>query len=292
MGKRDEFVLQDFTSRQYMEANDFEYFHYKDETYQLVHYHNHDFFEIYFFISGNASYIIEGKTYRLKAGDILLVNNSEFHMPVLEKGRTYERIVLWLNPEFLRLKSRDGVNLKMCFEGMAGKRLNLLRTDDDKLTVIRNVLTKLGKVASSDVFGNSILRESYVIELLVYINRICLDSEFTGNSPEDMEYNEKVSSMINYINENLSSDLSLDVLSGKFYTSRYHLLREFKRYTGCTLHQYIRRKRLISAKELLKNGHSVSDACSLTGFGDYSNFIRSFRTEFGISPGKYYSAGS
>lgn len=283
--------MQDFTDRQHMVKTDFEYFHYKDKPHTLVHYHSHDFFEIYFFISGNVSYIIEGKTYKLRSGDILLINNSEFHMPIVEEGQTYERIVLWINQDFLNGKSAGGTNLKACFEGTAGKRLNLLRLDEEKLSVLRGVLTKLGKAELSGGFGCDILRELFAVELLVYINRICVDAELTENEidgMEDIEYNKKVSSMISYINDNLACDLSLDALSGKFYTSKYHLLREFKRYTGCTLHQYIKRKRLILAKELLKRGFSVSETCTNAGFGDYPNFIRSFRTEFGISPGRYY----
>jgi AraC-like DNA-binding protein/mannose-6-phosphate isomerase-like protein (cupin superfamily) len=280
-------VLQDFTERQHMVSGDFEYFHYRDEPHPQVHYHSHDFYEIYFFISGKASYIIEGKTYKLRSGDILLVNNSEFHMPVIERGQPYERIVVWLKPDFLQLKSRNGTNLKLCFEGAAGRRLNLLRMDDERLSIIRGVLLRLGKAIAASGFGSDILREACVLELLVYLNRVCLDSRLEHNDIEDMEYNEKVSSMIDYINDNLESDLSLNELSGRFYTSRYHLLRVFKKYAGCTLHHYIRRKRLIIAKDLLRKGHTVSEACTITGFGDYSNFIRSFRNEFGISPGKY-----
>jgi AraC-like DNA-binding protein len=41
------------------------------------------------------------------------------------------------------------------------------------------------------------------------------------------------------------------------------------------------------ARELLKDNKQITEVCSLCGFGDYSNFIRSFRKEFGTSPKKY-----
>jgi AraC-like DNA-binding protein len=103
----------------------------------------------------------------------------------------------------------------------------------------------------------------------------------------DIEYNKKISSIMDYINENLDKELSLDTLSEKFYLSKYHLLREFKKYGGYTIHQYIHKKRLIAAKTLLREGIQVTEVCTQCGFGDYSNFIRSFKKAFGVPPKKY-----
>lgn len=50
-----------FISRQVMNSSDFEVFHYCDNKPIEVEYHNHDFYEIFFFISGRVKYIIEGK---------------------------------------------------------------------------------------------------------------------------------------------------------------------------------------------------------------------------------------
>ena len=79
-------LIHNFTSRQYMITPNFEYFHYVDRSATEIDYHNHDFYEIYFFISGSVTYMIEGKTYKLRPGDILLIHNNELHKPVVGQG--------------------------------------------------------------------------------------------------------------------------------------------------------------------------------------------------------------
>jgi AraC-like DNA-binding protein/mannose-6-phosphate isomerase-like protein (cupin superfamily) len=278
--------IQDFTTRQYMVRPDFEYFHYAEKLPIEVEYHNHDFYEVFFLISGRVSYIIEGKAYILKPGDIVLINNNELHKPVIEPGCPYERVVIWINPDFIKRKIIDGTNLFMCFENTSKNKFNLLRLDSEMLSIIKHIVMKLDKVYFNVNFGSGILKELYLTELIVYLNRAYLE-----NCDEDMEediiYDPKVNEIILYINQNLSADLSLEALSARFYTSKYHLLREFKKHTGYTLHNYIHQKRLIAAKAHLRAGLRVTDVCQLCGFGDYSNFIRSFRKSYKVSPKKY-----
>lgn len=277
---------QDFTYRQHMEASDFELFYYRDDEPREVDFHNHDFYEIYLFLSGSVTYVIEGKSYQLKPKDILIINNKEFHKAFVKKGVPYERIVIWLNPDYVKSLNTDKTNLLGVFDSSLLYRNNLLRLDPETTEYIYATVDKLGIACNIDIFGSDILRISYIKELLVHLNRIYKVS--VGNSLEqDFTHNERVTEIIHYINQNLSEDLSLEKLSSRFYLSKYHLLREFKKYTGYTIYKYITQKRLIMAKELLKDCKHVSDVCSKCGFGDYSNFIRAFKKEFGVSPKKY-----
>ena len=276
----------EFTTRQYMKSNDFEFFHYKDDPPQEVSFHNHDFYEIYFFISGNASFIIEGKYYYLKPGDIFLINNREIHKPFLEEGCIYERFVIWVNPEFIKNHSTEGTNLSRCFDSTSKNKHNLLRPNTNMLNQIKNVIFKLNNASTGKSYGDDILKDLYLIELLVYLNMAYLDA-YKENAQEDIVYNRKVNEVIHYINDNLSEELSLDTLSKKFFISKYHLLREFKKYTGYTPHDYALHKRLINARTLLRDGCRISDICQSCGFGDYSNFSRSFQKVYGITPKQY-----
>ena len=90
-----------------------------------------------------------------------------------------------------------------------------------------------------------------------------------------------------YINENLTEDFSLDQMAVRFYTSKYHLSRQFKQFTGLSIFQYIMKKRLIVSRNMLRDGCSVMDACMRCGFSDYSNFLKAFKKEFGMNPSQY-----
>jgi mannose-6-phosphate isomerase-like protein (cupin superfamily) len=114
---------QDFTFRQYMETNDFELFHYRDNIPVEVDFHNHDFYEIYLFISGNVTYVIEGKSYKLRPKDILIINTKELHKAFIEEGVPYERIVIWINPDYIKALSSDNTNLLLAFDSASNNKL-------------------------------------------------------------------------------------------------------------------------------------------------------------------------
>ena len=61
----------------------------------------------------------------------------------------------------------------------------------------------------------------------------------------------------------------------------------FKRETGSTIFQYILVKRIAMAREFLSMGTSVAETCVQSGFGDYANFIRTFKKITGYSPGHF-----
>ncbi|MCX7708414.1 MAG: AraC family transcriptional regulator [Clostridia bacterium] len=279
-------LVQKFTTRQYMLNHDFEFYHYKDDQLFEVDYHNHDFYEVYFFISGYVTYIVEGKSYRLKPGDIILVNNKELHKVTIGRGAVYERVNIWIDPAYITRLSTDSTDLFMCFESSSRKKYNLLRPGAETLAHLRSIVSKLEKAYNSSGFGSDILKNVYLSELIVYLNRAYLDTR-DEEIESDIEYNEKISNVIRYINANLQEELSLEDLSAKFFISKYHLLREFKKNTGYTIHHYIQQKRLIMARMLLKDNIKVTEVSLRCGFGDYSNFIRSFKKEYGVSPKKF-----
>src|SRR5262249_39034344 len=70
--------------------------------------------------------------------------------------------------------------------------------------------------------------------------------------------------------------------------SPYHFLRTFREATGVTPHQWLLRARLrAAAQRLATSGDPVTAGALDVGVDDPSNFIRSFRAEFGVSPGRY-----
>ncbi len=74
--------------------------------------------------------------------------------------------------------------------------------------------------------------------------------------------------------------------------SPYHFLRTFEGITGTTPHQYLLRARLRRAAVRLRSERtSVLEIGLGCGFGDISNFNRTFRAEFGVSPRVYRSNG-
>lgn len=87
-----------------------------------------------------------------------------------------------------------------------------------------------------------------------------------------------------YINNNFEKELSLDLLSHTRFTSKFHLLRLFKKYYGQTPKQYLINKRIERSKELLKKGTSVTETCFDIGFESPSSFCTLFKRHVGLTP--------
>ena len=84
---------EEFNPSQIMTERYFEFHHTYNETPPTVEFHQHPFYEIFFFLSGNVNYIIEGKNYSLRPGDVLLTSSSDIHRPDIHPGKPYERLL-------------------------------------------------------------------------------------------------------------------------------------------------------------------------------------------------------
>ena len=103
----------------YLKEN-FQYFHLHTRKMQEFQYHYHDFHKVLFFLRGDVTYHIEGRMFRLLPGDVVLIPAGEIHKPVLNSAQIYERIILYLSPEFLTSAGKGEADLNRCFHQVNG----------------------------------------------------------------------------------------------------------------------------------------------------------------------------
>ena len=278
---------QSFDTRQSMKKQTFEIFHYRDPKIDGVAMHHHDFYEIYFFLNGSVEYRVEGRTFLLEPGDLLLISPNEFHQPLVNPGAAYERIVLWIDKAYLESFCDKDVDLSGCFKSGLPSHKNLLRLNAVQRTDITEKLSLLIKEYYSDAFASNLSATGIFMQLMAEINRIALVSSSSG---EPLKETPLISQVLQYISEHCSEDLSLENLAQHFYVSKYHLSHEFSRAVGTSVYRYIMLKRLLLAKQLLSDGCSPGDVCHRSGFQDYANFYRAFKAEYGVSPKEYTKA--
>ena len=209
---------------------DFLFFNLKDQKKNEFEFHYHDFNKIIIFISGEVTYIVEGKSYRLKPWDILLVSKNDLHQPIISSTTPYERIILWLNPLFLKSHNKDNCDLLSCFHLASERKLNLLRLHENHINSLKKNLLDLEVAVQDKDFASTILRNALFLQFIVKINRLFLGMEINKNH-EDIEYDPRIEKILSYINSNLDKDLSIDVLSKAFYLNKYYLMHLFKKET-------------------------------------------------------------
>lgn len=276
--------IQPFDPRQTMGRPDYEIFHYQDPHSSNVDMHHHDFYEIYFFLSGQVEYRVEGRIYTLQPGDLLLINPMELHQLIAEPGdTTYERFVLWIEKEYLESLSTDTVSLTRCFDNTQPGHSNLLRPSHARRADIVQQFQEIVRESYGIEYGSGLYAQSALLRLMVELNRMALN--LGREVVRHEESSPLVSSVLLYISDHYHEPISLEMIANTFYVSKYHLSHEFSRIVGTSLYRYIMLKRLVIARQMLSSGIAPGTVAVNCGFGDYSNFYRAFKSQYGISPG-------
>ncbi len=278
--------MQIFDPRQSMSKATFEIFHYRDAKFEGVPVHQHDFYEVYFFIGGNVEYSVEGKSYHLKEGDLLLINPLELHQPRIGPDqRNYERIVLWINKNYLsRLQSND-TSLTRCFDNTNPDHTNLLRLSPSQQKYVSDKLGELIEENTKNNYGSDLAAEAILVRFLVELNRLTLNSKKREDSAKTVS--PLITEILDYINAHYCEKISLATIADKFFLSKYYLSHSFTDIVGISVNRYITLKRLINAKQMLSSGIKPTTAAIHCGFNDYAGFYRAFTAEYGITPKEF-----
>ena len=234
--------------------------------------HTHTTAELFCFVAGRAIYHIEGSSYRLQPGDILLMRPSEAHYVEQDPDSPYERICLNFDPGILGELDPENRLLRPYFDREPGKR-NLYRPSAGEQAQLREYLDQILKT------GDRLKAIANLILLLRQIDSMFERDNNGVTEPDTLEYR-----IVRYINENLSGELTLAELCDRFFISRAQLCRRFKKITGTSVGKYISAKRLILARDLLLRGQKPMEVYALCGYQDYSTFYRAYIAYFGCSP--------
>lgn len=258
-------------------------FHLRDERALALDYHYHEFDKLVMLLGGRVTYHIEGKRYLLQPMDVLLVSRNLIHLPVVEAGPAYERMVLWIDRGFMSRFSTPEADLSGCFGLTARRGVHLYRPRGEDRARWRELFERVEDAARDGGFAAGLLADTCVLQLLVALNR-AVSAAPEEADPASYRFDPKMEEVTRYILAHLGEELSIDRLAGAFFLSRYYLMHRFKEVYGCSVHQYIRQKRLQQAAEAIRRDVPVLKAAEDAGFGDYSVFLRAFRAAYGKSP--------
>lgn len=281
---------QRFDPRQAMRSNSFEVFHYREPRPNPVEVHHHDFYEVYFLLGGQVSYWVDGRILRMEQGDLLLINPLELHRPVLEEGQTcYERIVLWVDKDFLMGLGDSQQDLCACFDTGRKGHTHLIRPGAAERSALTAQLASLVREFYSLEYGSQLSAYGQFLQFMVQLNRMALNTRQEQETAQ--QHSELTQKVLKYIAEHLSEPLSLDVLADRFYVSKYYLSHAFTREVGVSVYRYLMMRRLLLARQLLLAGEPAGQVCRSCGFSDYTSFYRAFKSEYGISPRDFAAGG-
>lgn len=273
--------MNEYEKTGYLNSN-FKIFHLVGKGMTPIGFHFHDFHKILLLMKGNVSYCVEGRTYDLQADDIVFVPAGEVHRPVLHDTAIYERIIIYISKDYLNTYRTDNYDLAQCLIEAHQKQSHVLRVPAFGTTKLGQIVRELEQSLDSNEYANELYHNLLFLEFMIQLNRVAIHDgiEYLSNSSS----NKKMIDVIDYLNEHLTDDLSIDFLAETFYLSRYHLMHAFKEETGYTIGNYLSTKRLLLARDRIRQGEPITNVCYECGFRNYSTFSRAYKKNFGCSP--------
>lgn len=231
--------------------------------------HCHDSYEIYYMITGNVEYLLEGRPYIPRPGSLIVIPPRCFHGLKVLDGEEYHRIRVHFVKELLGERER---------ELLLGPFARGWRCYEEQFQMewYFHALEECGSYGKD---LQDIAISARMLSILTKIFAICQDGAGASGGKDG-----QARDIIRYINEHLKEPLTLEGLAGTFYMSKNHLTSIFKRATGTTVARYILYKRMAVVRGELSAGIPAAEAASNAGFGDYSSFFRAYKKMFGCAP--------
>lgn len=233
--------------------------------------HSHATYEILFFLSGDATEVIEDRRCKLKKYDLVLIRPNLYHYLQLDSDATYERYVIHFNPQAMGLNNIE--NLPENVEIWNCKHRPIIL---DLFKRIDYYYNALNDEAFLDILP-------FLLKELIY--NLCISTD-EPDSEQLQIIHPIVSSALKEINENLFTLNSINDIARKLFVTESYLYRIFKHELKTTPYRYINEKRLSVAQTLIAQGRQPTQVYRECGFNDYTTFYRAYVKRFGHPPSK------
>lgn len=245
-----------------------------------------DRFVLLYILSGDVSYMVDGKNYLISSPSLMAFSPSEMHYAQFgNESNLFERVAITFEKQYFSASECEGYNLFDYIESRPPGTYNRINRKEMLELHLESILSGLDHYASSELPERNVMIKSLMINLLVSLN--CIYQAKPSYKIDTSGYDPKISLITKFIEENYSSKITLKNLEETFYVSRHYLCHIFKKHTKMSVMEYLSMKRIIKAKEFLLSGLSATETAFKCGFGDYSNFFKTFKSVTGMSPKNY-----
>lgn len=225
-------------------------------------------FLIVYTISGKGLLRYENQEYILNAGQCFYINCIHHHYYEALSNNTWE--FLWIH--------FNGNNALGYYEEFAKNGFRILNLCDS--LSFEDNLRKIIAINSTRDITTEINTSNYIVNIL---SELLIQT--ATNEASLLFIPDSVKAVIKYIDHNFHTKITLNDLEKELGVSKFHISKEFKKYAGTTIGEYIISNRLSSAKELLKyTDLSISEITEQVGINQVSHFINLFKSRENTTP--------
>lgn len=243
--------------------------------------HSHPAFEIMAVISGGGVYETKKGSISFGEGDVFVFSSNETHYITEIGEQGLKMLNLHFEPRYLWGRSYDSPqNLNFCFSHSPDFPI---RIEAEKAEKIRGILEdiKAELLCKNEEYVFAV--KGLVSSLLVTLVR---EHGYLQNGDSDRAKNHSMVKVLEYIDANLSTSLTLEELSKISGNSPTYFSLLFKKTCGITLWDYVTARRVEEAVKMLCNNEelSVLEVATKVGFNNTANFNKAFKKQTGMTP--------
>lgn len=246
--------------------------------------HMHDYYEIYYLISGKRRYFINHTLYDIDCGDVILIDKGDIHRTqAIDIGEKYERYLIHFSPELIEKINPlfPAEELLKCFEA---KKLHIAAPN---MHNFNSLLRKLENECRYEDEFNQQLCIVHFVELLINLNKN--SSQKNLRLTDDLtEYEDRIQSVCRYICNYYNRPINLEEIAKIAYMSPTYFSKKFKKVTGFGFNEYLNSVRVkMAINMLLETRYSITEIAMYCGYQDSNYFGDVFRKMTGMSPSAY-----
>lgn len=239
-----------------------------DPSLEPLHIHPH--MELLYNVSGNLSFLIDGKVYDVRPGEAVISKAGTPHVCIFRESRVQEWFCFWVD---------DRMDCELFAFLHKEHFYPVLSLDSDQQARLVSLLTRLRY--DTEERKTSLRQTSQVLQVLALLEEVDSNASARADIPVALQQ------ILEDINQNFASINSQADLSKRHFVSTATMNRWFRRYLHLSFHQYLIFQKLSQAAKLLLDGATVTEACMSVGISDSSYFISLFKKQFGITPLQY-----
>ena len=235
--------------------------------------HTHACTELFYCLSGEGQFFIQGQLYHVQPDDLVIVNPQVEHTELSLNAAPLEYVVLGISGiEVLFGSSDEPYAILNC------------REQRERLGALLHMLLA---EADHSLDGYETVCQDLLEVLLIWLVRSSTLSVQLQRTTVRAE-NRECAEIKRYIDTNYRESITLDKLAGMAHLNKYYLSHAFQKEYGISPITYLSRRRIEESKYLLGNtSHTLAQVSELLGFSSPSYFSQCFRKAEGISPNEY-----
>lgn len=231
--------------------------------------HSHPYHELVLPIGGSTvRYSIDGSVYLVHVGELIYFPAQIYHAGIFNIDNDHsDRLVIQID-DALWQACRRNANLK---NAAWMHSITVLDPDVCNKWDFQSLFVRMAQSQELPAQMRDIVFEAQVSEMMLLITLATGSGQTTAPSSTNV----LVQRAVSYLQAHYQDPTLTTVkLAQELYASREHLSRAFKECTMESIHSYLTHLRMQHCRKALEDGVSVLNACTESGFPDYSSFLK------------------